>query len=440
MNARDMVTSRIALQTRVFPELDLASLDVSSLDDRDATLARAIEHIVLRHWLTLARVIESQLDRPWDDIEHRLQAALLVGAAQLLYLDRLPDHAVINEAVEWTKGNVRRNAGGMANAVLRNVARVRGGVEKRFLTALSRHDLPRSDGQVMRLTEPVFDEPLMRRLAQQTSHPDSLIARWKATFGEPATAALALHDLMQAPIIVSGTKAALAASDATLVPHAQAGFHVFAGEHRQLESLLAADDQVIVHDPTSAAPILATGDLLLPPHTIIDACAGKGTKTRLLARIHPEARIITTDIDPGRQSLLENQFQGHERISVAPFNELRQFAGQADLLVLDVPCSNSGVLARRVEAKYRITSQSLQSLADVQRQIVADTILLLTTNGRLLYCTCSIDEFENQQQARWIAKWHRMHITDSHQQMPIGLPGGPAEEYRDGGYWALLSK
>jgi len=125
MNARDIVTARIAEQARQFPRLVIDPLDTQHLEARDAALAAAIDHAVMRRWLTLATVIDKQLAQPWDELEPKMQAILLVAAAQLMLLERLPDHAVINESVEWAKRDIRAKAGGMVNAVLRKVAGLR---------------------------------------------------------------------------------------------------------------------------------------------------------------------------------------------------------------------------------------------------------------------------------------------------------------------------
>ena len=121
--------------------------------------------------------------------------------------------------------------------------------------------------------------------------------------------------------------------------------------------------------------------------------------------------------------------------------ELRdRFDNRADLLLLDVPCSNTGVLARRVEAKYRFDATSLSSLIGLGRQIIADSIPLLADSGWLLYTTCSVQEAENDQQAEWIARWHRMRVVSSGLRLPRGLPGGPPRHYSDGGYFACLTR
>jgi 16S rRNA (cytosine967-C5)-methyltransferase len=438
MSARELVMDRLVNEVRRFPELDLTPLNTEELDDRDAALAIAIDQTVRRHWLTLVTVLQSQLSRPWAEVEAKIQAGLLAGAAQILYLDRLPDHAVINDTVEWTKQHIRAKAGGLVNAVLRKTAVLRG--DMRNITAatdFSRSELPRGDGRVMTLTEPVFAEHSVTRLAQQTSHPETLIARWLQLFGEPATHVLAKHSLVQPPIIVSGANGA---ANSELVPHSQPGFHVFLGDHSALVRLLAENPSVIVRDPASAAPILAVRDLNIQPRTIIEACAGKGTKTRLLARLFPDARIIATDIDTTRMSALRRQFGAGDRVGVIDFDRLQDHRNQADLLVLDVSCSNTGVLARRIEAKYRYSLKTMEKIVALQRQILADTILLLTSKGRILYATCSVDASENEQQAQWLAQWHRMKVLRERTTIPAGLPGDSPANYQDGGYWALLAQ
>jgi 16S rRNA (cytosine967-C5)-methyltransferase len=114
--------------------------------------------------------------------------------------------------------------------------------------------------------------------------------------------------------------------------------------------------------------------------------------------------------------------------------------GLADLLLLDVPCSNTGVLGRRVEAKYRFGAEALAALIDLQRQIVADSIPMLADAGALLYATCSIEEEENASQAQWIARWHRMRLVKAALSLPSGLPGQAASRYADGGFFALLQR
>ena len=89
---------------------------------------------------------------------------------------------------------------------------------------------------------------------------------------------------------------------------------------------------------------------------------------------------------------------------------LKDLRDQVDLLVMDVPCSNTAVLARRCEARYRFNLKSLSQLVDQQKQIIADALPYLKASGRILYSTCSLDPAENEEQAQWIIKWHNFSI------------------------------
>jgi 16S rRNA (cytosine967-C5)-methyltransferase len=111
--------------------------------------------------------------------------------------------------------------------------------------------------------------------------------------------------------------------------------------------------------------------------------------------------------------------------------------GKADLLVLDVPCSNTGVLPRRVEAAHRMGPASMESLVKLQRSIAESHLPLLKPGGAVLYATCSLEPEENERQAEWLtARLGRVQPTIE-RLMPEGLPGGAATSYRDGAFVAL---
>ena len=463
--ARDIVTRHLVSQCKRFPELALGHLDTLGLDDRDAALAHAIDSSVRRRWLTLVAVLQTQLTRPWERVQAELQAVLLAGAAQLLLFERVPAHAVLHESVSWAKDHVRGKAGGLVNAVLRRIAELRvGAVEHRAdsagtrlvrsIDAPGRDELPLDTGHALRLSVPVFSEDPLERLAQQTSHVPELVGEWIRHRGEASARSIASHSLFHPPVILAGLAAcgvddhdAIAAAKMNVEPHEQDGFVVFSGDRGMLRSILVASPTIRVQDPGSADAVAATA--ALHPSVIVDVCAGRGTKTRQLAELHPTARIIASDADEARMKQLRetaselNQASvrsGRPNVEVVERRELRRFDERADLLVLDVPCSNTGVLARRPEAKYRYSDQSLKSLLDVQRQIIADSIPLLEPSGSLLYSTCSLDRAENQEQAGWIERWHRMRVIQSRDHLPQGLPGQSPTLYRDGGYWAVLNR
>jgi len=444
-DARDVATERIVRQAKRFPEVDLAPIDAGTLAERDAALARAIDHAVARHWVTLAWLLQGCLERDWSRVQAEIQGALLVAAAQMIYLDRIPSYAAVDHAVNWTKRRVRPKAGGLVNAALRRLAR-----RREDATRLARPEggapldhppthLPLPDGSALVFAEPVFPDDSIARLALQTGHARALVERWAARFGDGDARSVALHGLMHPPVTVSATNDEIA-SNPLLVAHTRAGFAVFGGTHDELARWLGEPGRGAarrVQDPASAeAATLTAGS---SPRLIIDVCAGLGTKTHQLAALHPQARLIASDADESRLAVLRRRFAGSERVLVAERSSLSRWNGAGDLVVLDVPCSNTGVLARRPEARYRFDDSRLQSLIDLQRQIVADSLLLRAPGGRILYSTCSLEPEENEKMVEWMERWHPLRRRSMRSSMPAGRPGDDPATYADGAFAALLA-
>jgi 16S rRNA (cytosine967-C5)-methyltransferase len=434
--AREAVFHVVADQAARFPELALVSPETAGLEPRDAALAHAIYDAVIRRWITLTHVIDSVLNQPLRMTEAGLQSVLLCGAAQLLLLDRLPDHAVINESVELAKRHVRPGAGGLTNAVLRKVASLRAGPPA-LENATKGPALPLADGRQLPLKQDVLPTEPAQRLAALTSHSHEIVNEWMRRFPADVGTMLAHHSLVNPPTILNTTHVT-SAMPTTVLPHRLPGHHVFTGSHTELRALLASRGDLWVQDPASSRAVAAAGRL--NPSLIVDVCAGQGTKTRQLAAQFPNARIVATDVDPERFRTLMSVFRGSAQVRVVPISDLAQCSGSAELVVLDVPCSNLGVLARRPEAKYRPREAQLKRLQGIQRQIVADSIQLLTAKpkGRLLYSTCSIDPEENEAQAAWAKSWHGLAIERSETLLPSGAPGDDAASYHDGSFFALL--
>ena len=437
LSARDRVVASLIEKAITFPDLNIEPLSVEGLDGRDAALAVAIEQAALRRWLSLVAVLEHCLDRPWDNVQPELQGPFLTGAAQILLFDRIPEHAAVNHAVDWVKVNGPRKASGFVNAVLRSIARL----PKKVVETSDRsdqhnaHDLPLGDGRTLRFENAIFAQDHLAQLAQQTSHPESLIARWIGRFGEQATIELCHHNLIQPPTILTGPGIARLQS-LDMTPHNNTSCAVFEGDHFALQTLLDQHPDIWVQDSASRKPAELTRHL--EPKLIVDVCAGLGTKTHQLALMHPNAKIVATDVHPGRREVLHDRFRDNEQVEIVTIGQLDMLNGQVDLIVLDVPCSNTGVLARRVEAKYRASKATILELVDVQRQIIADAIPMRNDGGAILYATCSIEPDENEKQAEWISKWHKLKVSREEFTMPVGQPGDDAATYHDGGYACLM--
>ncbi len=434
----------LAAHAKRFPDLRPDALKTDGLDSREAGLAKAMHDAAVRHWLSLQFVLDLWLSKPLHLLEPRMQGVLLCGACQILLMDRVPTHAALNESVNWAKRRIRPGAGKLVNAVLRRVASLTEG--ERMDGWESRRDaLPLGDGQSRVLLEPVFPEDEVERLSIATSCPAWLLERWMNRYGQDEARRLAFWTLGEPPIIVSASLERAASHADVFSEHDRTGSYVFTGDRGSLVSVLGekGDGRTRVQDPASAASLELARELM--PSTIVDVCAGVGTKTGQLRQMFPDADVFATDLSEHRLSMLQKSFASDSRVHVVPLADLvATCAGRAELVLLDVPCSNSGVLSRRIEAKYRCGDKQLQRLVGQQRQIMADAIPLLRPpgegGGHMLYATCSLEPEENEQQAAWLEKWHPFSIVAEQRTLPAGAgePGVEPKKYHDGSFAILL--
>lgn len=436
-------------QAKREPDFELLHPDTEGLEERDAALLHAVYDGAMKRWITLRWLIEHRLKQPWENLDPRLKGVMLAASAQLLLLDRVPPHAVVGEAVEWVKQHVGGGAVALTNAVLRGIDRMiraeyeRGAEptnpEYREHWTGEPDELPMPDGRAMVLIGTRLPTDPIESLSIATSHPMRLLRQWLKHMPMREVKTLAHHALMPAPVILNTfhvDESAHGPLPASLLPHSAPGHHVFSGPRRELVRLLETRPDVWVQDPASTLAVQSVIDL--KPTLVIDACAGLGTKTRQLASVFPDSAIVATDVDRVRWETLRGVFVDHPRVVVVPPVDLKLHNGRADLVVLDVPCSNTGVLGRRMEAKYRVNGDRTRELTGIQRQIIADSILLMAKGGKLLYSTCSLDPAENEEIVAWACKWHNLQVLREHRRSPSGVPGEGPERYSDGSYAALL--
>lgn len=444
LQARDRACRLILDRARAFPEIAGDPLDETGLSSRDAAFAHAIAENATRYWLTLSHLLNGFLKLPLRDLEPAMRAVLLCGAAQIVVMDRIPVHAAIDTSVEWAKRAIRPGAAGMVNAVLRRVAELAGAStagERPHRQAWSgtRDEIPLPDGSALLLAQPILPEPALERLGVATSHTLWQVSRWAAELGIRKATELAHHDLTAAPVIlnVSHAREPLPPSE-HLAAHSRAGHVVAGGPRAWLAELLQSRTDAWAQDPSSSLAVESVAGL--SPSVVLDLCAGRGTKTRQLAATFPRARIIACDPDAVRSRTLAEVFDGSAQVTVTTPHEARAaWAGRADLVLLDVPCSNTGVLARRAEAKYRCGPTQLARLTAIQREILGAAPAMLAPGGKILYSTCSLDRDENRAVATSVEP-HGLRVETEALTLPAGPPGGAPTEYHDGSYSALLSR
>ncbi len=474
--ARALVMDRLTIECERYPDFSLDPLiphaphapqNDSGLSERDAALAHAIYDTAVRRAITISRLAGGFLKQPWHGLEPSVQAPLLVGAAQFLFFDRVPTHAAIDEAVEWTKHASGKGSSGLVNAVLRRLAGLvsrdaDGNPIRRPAWTNSRDQLPLADGRALVLTSPVLPGEELSCAAVATGIPKWQVDRWADEFGADDAIHIAWHTIATGPTILhTPTTPSGIPESSSLASHDSPAHRVFVGPRAGLAGLLGEHPDVWVQDPTASSAVELLEDdtrgtgfqpvftpttrgtgfqPVSPPTRIVDLCAGRGTKTRQLLVKYPDAEVIACEVNQSRLDdlhKLAREFPGRVRVC-RPEQVAEELAGACDVVVVDVPCSNSGVLARRVEARHRCSQQQVKRLNEQQQEILTLARGLLTPGGTLLYSTCSLEHAENAAMAGWATRTLGLTLERELLTLPSGGPGCAPSEYHDGGYAAVL--
>lgn len=386
---------------------------IDLLDDKVRQAALSGPNAAFLHDIVLTTLRHLNLLDHWIDqltngkhLDHRTRWIVRVGLVQLLILG-VPSHAAVNETVA-----AAGRAAALVNAVLRRAGRE----SDKLLAQLP--GLP---------------------LAIAYSHPEFLIRRWIKIMGKDKVEALCQWNQTLAPTFIrinrlhDGADERLAQLPG-LTPHNEEDFFQCENTPREAlkQGLCYAQDPSTAMAPRMLAP--------LPGETVLDACAAPGGKTAILAQLMcGEGKLIACDSSPTRLTRLrENLTRLHAHIaqvhqhdflssSPAPFGPLL-----FDRILLDVPCSNTGVMRRRIDVRWRLAEDEFATLAQTQRAIVESALRYLKPGGSLVYSTCSIDPEENQQLVKAVLAAHpELELAESRLLFP-------PKDLTDGAYAARL--
>ncbi|MFI5380799.1 MAG: transcription antitermination factor NusB [Tepidisphaerales bacterium] len=394
----------------------------SPADPRDLALAEQITIGVVKNLLHLQFLIEHFSGRRLGSIDPVVQKILAIGLYQLRFLDRIPPHAAVDEAVEQAKRFGQRRAAGFVNAILRKAA------ARNWPATPDAASDPAGHAEIA------------------LSCPRTLFARLAETFGADEALRQCRHNNTEPPLIVrlnpGRSLDEIDLGGVVARPHEQPGMVVLDSPPVRLLAELADRGIGQVQDPTAAAvaPLLE----LSPGQTVLDRCCGVGTKTMQLAdAVGPAGVVVAMDPSDARcgilAQLVEKRALTHVRIcKVGKVADLPpDLPAQFDAVLVDVPCSNSGVLARRPEARYKQTARHMESLARLQDEIIEDSAGRLKPGGRLVYSTCSIWPDENTERIAAFLSGHPDYRMLREETIVPSTDGDPAR-YHDGGYRAVL--
>ena len=354
----------------------------------------------LRRRGTLDAILKAHSTRKLALLKPETLASLRVALFEMLFLDDSPPHAVVHAAVENVKRLGRFKDLGFANAVLRGVMRGRRNVAAKEATD-PRRSLPR-DGRAILFRRVVFPDPQAKPaefLAARGSTAPWIARRRLAELGlERALRCLDLQAatpptfLRPAPEHLHEVKDALNAAGIAWRKGPHAAVLQLAAGVRASDILEACGAWVVFQDAvaSSVAPFLGPS----PSARVLDYCAAPGGKATHLAQlVGSEGHVTAWDKSPER---LARVGENAERLGLVKQLHCEPPSGTYDAVLADVPCSNTGVLARRPEARWRIKERHLPGLAERQLRILKDAASHLHPGGALVYSTCSLETEENR--------------------------------------------
>src|SRR6266849_9435262 len=333
---------------------------LKTLADRDRALMRRLVATILRRLGTLGHVLSRLLDRGVPSDAPRAQTALLIGAAQILWLD-VPDHAAVDLAVRLVQSD-RRGAryAGLVNAVLRRLARERA-------------------------------QRLAGVGAAALDTPAWLMARWVKTYGAETARAIAA---------ANGREPAL---DLTVKSDPGHWARLIGGRVLPTGSVRALVHGPVAHlpgygegawwvqDAAAALPVRLLGDVR--GLTVADLCAAPGGKTAQLAAAG--ARVVAVDRASRRlERLRENLARLDLGAETVVADATQWQAGPFDAVLLDAPCSSTGTIRRHPDIPWVKREADIAALVSVQRALLARAVELTKPGGVLVYCTCSLEPEE----------------------------------------------
>lgn len=361
-----------------------ASRILPAVDPADRGLALDIAFGCLRLRARLDAWIRACADRPPSRMDRAVRDWLRIGAYQLTEL-RTPDHAAVGETVGAARAALGRRRAGYVNAVLRALARRRGAASGDGAEAIAGDD-PFPDPGV----DPVG------HLCSWGSHPEWLVRRWLARW-ELADVRRLVEQQNRPPDVVvrmltGDDPAAPDGVELEPVPGWPRSFRL----ERGLPETALSGLRAVIQDPAASAVVDYAGDGLAEP--VLDVCAAPGTKTLGLAAEYG-VRVVALDISHRRLARLGAPARRLGLpVSAAVADARRLPVAEAGTVLADVPCTGTGVLRRRADARWRLGQQGLDDLVALQREIVDACAAAVRPGGLLVYSTCSLEREENEEQ------------------------------------------
>lgn len=397
----------------------------------EGTLERQIEldYVIDQY----AKVKTSKMKKP-------ICAMMRMGAYQILYMDAVPDAAACNETVKLAQKRGFATLKGFVNGVLRNIARDK-------------------------------DNIVYTSLSVKYSMPEWIVDLWTAQLGAGTTETVLAGLLREHPVTirfrdepeitgvdmttaVGAVQRALAAQGGTMEQHPYLPCAYKVSGTDDLTRLPYYEDGAFVVQDVSSMLAVAAADIAdyvrqmgqkggQRTLRVIDLCAAPGGKSMLAADLLEKCdvnyAVISRDISANKVERMQENFDRcglKNTLAEVGDAVLRDDAlvGTADLVIADVPCSGLGVIGKKRDIKYHVFPESISELTVLQEQILATAVSCLKPGGRLLFCTCTINEDENEKHFAWLRDEMKLRPISLDKALPECLHTDTTRE----GYLQLL--
>nr|WP_225445449.1 16S rRNA (cytosine(967)-C(5))-methyltransferase RsmB [Paenibacillus arenosi] len=373
---------------RSYSNLQLnAALQEAELERVDAGLATELVYGTIQRLNTIDGVLQLKIAKGIDKLKHWMRNLLRMSLYQLHYLDRVPSHAAVNEAVAIAKRRGQQAMGGFVNGVLRAVMR-----EPELWNA------PHPDDAV-------------KRIAWTHSHPEWLVSRWVEAYGVDAVRSMceanntaphasgrvnrirSTRDELLEDLRANGIDAEPSSlSQDGIVAH-QAGNFAFTSAYREGKLSVQDESSMLVVEAVRPQPGMR----------IVDCCAAPGGKSMHIAeRMDNRGELISNDVHAHKVKLIEEQAARLGLSCIRAINhdaaELSQHLPEQsfDVVLLDAPCTGFGVIRRKPDLKWTKTDSDVAAIAALQARLIREAAKLVKPGGRLVYSTCTIEHEENE--------------------------------------------
>lgn len=406
---------------------------LSNLDPSERGLAHQLVLGTFRQGPRLDRIAQQLMQKPLKEKDQDVYALILLGLYQLDFM-RTADHAAINNTVDSTQSLKKPWAKGLVNGVLRNYQRDQQAIFEKLDNDICFHS--------------AFPGWLAKRVKK--FWPEQKEAVYQASNSQPAVT------LRVNPLKISKAEYAAQLTEASIAfqQSEKTGFITLnqAIDITQLPGF--SEGMISVQD--SAAQFASQLTDLAPGQRVLDACCAPGGKTCAMLEAQPDLeKLVAIDLEANRLKRVEQNLQRLNLTAELVAGDVSHtdawWDGQPfDRILLDAPCSATGVVRRHPDIKYLRRPEDINALADTQLQLLSALWPLLKTGGTLLYATCSILPTENEQVIdRFLKQHHDVQVT------PLNLPLGFAQEHgwqflpeahtettpgHDGFYYAKLIK